>query len=163
MTIHSTIRRLVFLLLILGSTAISARAQYTNSFGLGAQLGGPTGISMIWDRPSSLSYDLTVAWDVDDFLFVDLHGIIRDSFVYIEDHALYLFYGPGGFLEFRDRNRHENRFGNDDVFVGVSAMAGVGYGYQDWSFFLRMTPRLSIVPGTDFDFGGGIGFRYHFF
>ena len=73
MALSIQLRRFALLLLVIvGTTAATSQAQYRNSFALGAQLGGPTGLSLVWDRPSSLSYDLTVSWEMDEYVFLNM-------------------------------------------------------------------------------------------
>lgn len=50
----------------------------------------------------------------------------------------------------------------EDSF-GVSGNLGLNYFLkQRYEFFFELSPKLGLVPGTDFDLTGGIGFRFFF-
>jgi hypothetical protein len=71
---------------------------------------------------------------------------------------VHLFYGPGAFIGIRDRGRDED----DDVVVGISGTIGIGIMVEQFQIFASVTPRLSLIPGTDGDVGAGVGVRYYF-
>jgi hypothetical protein len=56
----------------------------------------------------------------------------------------------------------DHRGGDDDVVLGISATVGVGVLFDQLEFFGQITPRLALVPGTEGDAGGGVGFRIYF-
>lgn len=135
----------------------SAEAQPRGGdVGLGLQIGEPSGVTVQFYNPGSMSWDILAAWDIDDFFFINLHGLYYRPLGNRQD--VHLFYGPGGFIGVRDRGRGRD----DDVVVGISGTIGIGVMIEQFQIYGSLTPRLSIIPGTDGDFGAGIGVRYYF-
>jgi hypothetical protein len=157
----TTLRRLggacalLSLLLALSATPASAQ-RMPGSIGIGGQIGDPSGLTLKVYNPGRMSYDFLAAWDLDDFFFVNAHGLFSRHVGNRDD--LHFFYGPGLFLGFRDRARDED----DDVVAGISGTFGLGYVFDRFELYGQLTPRLSVVPGTDGDLGGGLGFRFYF-
>ncbi len=143
--------RLLSLALLLGFTP-PATAQ-TSGFGIGGQVGDPTGVTLRFDAGVS-SFDLAAGWDLDgsDRLFVQGHLLLRERRFPGAPTDLRYFYGPGAFLSMGD---------NQDTGIGFSFNAGVGYHAGQVEFFGQLTPRLALAPDIDFDLGGAIGVRYY--
>jgi hypothetical protein len=151
--------RLVALILTFGLilSARPAEAQPAGgNVGLGLQIGEPSGVTLQFYNPGSMSWDFLAAWDVDDFFFLNVHGLYYRGIG--ERNDVHLFYGPGAFIGLRDRGRDED----DDVVVGISGTIGIGIMVEQFQVFGSVTPRLSLIPGTDGDVGAGVGVRYYF-
>lgn len=139
--------------MLLGTPAEAQRVP--GNVGIGLQLGDPSGVSLqFYSREPA--WDFLAAWDFDDFFFLNVHALYDRPLGDRRD--FFLFYGPGGFIGFRDRDRRDD----DDVVVGISGTIGIGFLIEEFEIFGRITPRLSLVPDTDGDVGGGIGARYWF-
>jgi hypothetical protein len=147
-------RALLVLPLLLILMAAPVRAQ--GGVGLGGQIGDPSGLTLKLYNPGRVSYDFLVAWDLDDFFFLNVHGLYERRLNTTEDFRF--FYGPGGFLGFRDRPRDED----DDAVLGISGTFGLGFYIEQFEIFGQLTPRLALVPDTNGDLGGGIGVRFYF-
>src|SRR5690606_41887985 len=93
-------------------------------------------------------------WAFDCLFFLTLPALYARPLGNRRDFIL--FYGPGGFIGFRDRR------GDDDIVIGVSGTIGVAYLIEEFEIYARITPRLSLVPETDGDVGGGLGVRFWF-
>ncbi len=147
--------RLLAVILFSGLWIVSTNAQREyGDVGIGAQLGQPTGLSIKVYRAKS-SLDFLAAWNWDDFFFLNLHSIYE---VNLNDaHTVHLFYGPGAFIGIRDRSPAK-----DDVELGVSGSLGLDFLIEKFEIFLQATPRLALVQSTDFEMGGGVGFRVYF-
>lgn len=138
---------------------ISSQAQSVgDNWGIGIQLGQPAGISIKKHNSSGMSADILLAWDLDDFFFVNLHGVWEKDVS--GANGLHFVYGPGVFAGFRERNR--NRDDDDELFLGISGTFGLSYYIDQFEIYLRLTPRLAVIESTDGDVGGGIGFRFFF-
>lgn len=124
--------------------------------GLGGQIGDPTGVTLKFRDPGDMSVDILAAWDVDDFVFVNVHGLFERHIGRHED--LHLFYGPGAYVGVRDRPRRRD----DDVVAGVSAAVGLGILFEPFEIFGQIVPRLDLAPATDGDLGAGVGVRFYF-
>lgn len=139
-------------------TVASQAQSVGNNWGIGIQLGQPAGISIKKHNSSGMSADILLAWDLDDFFFVNLHGVWEKNVS--GANGLYFVYGPGVFAGFRERNRH--RDDDDELFLGISGTFGLSYYIDQFEIYLRLTPRLAVIESTDGDVGGGIGFRFFF-
>ena len=138
---------------------LSIKAQsVSNNWGIGIQLGQPAGISIKKHNAAGMSADILLAWDLDDFFFVNLHGVWEKDVS--GANGLYFVYGPGVFAGFRERNR--NRYDDDELFLGISGTFGLSYYIDQFEIYLRLTPRLAVIESTDGDVGGGLGFRFFF-
>ena len=103
---------------------------------------------------SSDDLEFLAAWDLDNFLFINGHALFHRNLQGEPD--LYFFYGPGIFIGARDRGRGRD----DDLILGISGRFGLAYGFEPFEVYIQLTPRLDLIPGTDGDLGGGIGFRF---
>ena len=122
--------------------------------GIGLQVGQPTGLTVkVYNQRSSL--DFLAAWDWDNFFFLNIHSVF-DTHLNPKE-TLHFFYGPGAFIGIRDRGPND-----DDVALGVSGTFGLDVMLGKFELFIQGTPRLEVVPSTDFDMGGGGGFRIYF-
>lgn len=140
------------LLVAAGATTAFAQERYSDT-GLGGQIGEPSGVTLkLYQRPT-FAYEFLAAWDLDDFFFLNVHGLYERP---IQNSPLFYYLGPGAFIGFEDRGRE------DDVVIGVSGNFGVNFFTERFEVFLQVTPRLSVIPETDGDIGGGVGLRYYF-
>lgn len=156
-TLRRTTCAALFVLAI-GATfgARPAEAQRAGGdVGLGLQVGDPSGVTLQFYNPAGTSWDFLAAWDIDDFFFLNVHALYYRGLG--NDRRLHLFYGPGAFVGFRDRGSRD-----DDVVLGISGTLGIGFMIERFQVYGAVTPRLSVVPGTDGDLGAGIGVRYYF-
>lgn len=144
--------------LILLPFAMNAPAQAQRAaadVALGIEVGDPSGVTLLFYRPTGPSWEFLAAWDFDDHFFLNLHALYERHLGRRSD--LHLFYGPGAFVGFRDRGSRD-----DEVDVGVSGTIGIGFLIERFEIYGRVTPRLSVVPATDGDIGAGIGARFYF-
>jgi|APTNR8051073442_1049403.scaffolds.fasta_scaffold00856_8 hypothetical protein len=144
-----------FLLLsLLFVTQISAQ-----KVGIGVQLGRPSGLTLKVHKPSAMSVDILAAWDLDDFFFVNVHGLWEKPIS--GDGKFRFFYGPGAFLGVYDDDRG-NRFGDDEISVGISGTIGLSVWIDRLELYLQVTPRVAVLERTEADVGGGFGLRFYF-
>lgn len=127
----------------------------SQSVGIGAQFGDPTGITLRINNSAGLSYDILAAWNVNDYFLVNVHGLWNHTLA--PNPRLTYFYGPGLFAGVRERGRWEE----DDVYLGISGTIGLSLYIQRLELFGQLTPRLSVAPGTNGDVGGGLGLRFY--
>lgn len=151
---------LVGVIAILGITAAHpspvAAQEVDQNIGLGGQVGQPTGLSLKIYRPERMSFEFLAAFDLDNFLYLNVHGLFERP---ISDAgALNLIYGPGAFIGTYNRPRDPE----DDIALGISGRIGVNYYIKQFELFMQVTPRLELTPSTTADLGGGLGFRYYF-
>ena len=142
------------LLSILLLSAPDAQAQ-RGTFGIGGQVGDPTGLALKFTS-GARAFDLAAGWDLDNYLYVQGHLLLRERRLPGSTSDFRYFYGPGLFLSVRDTNRED-----DDVNFGISFNAGLSYYFDAFEIFGQLTPRLQLVDDTDFDLGGGFGIRFY--
>ena len=128
--------------------------------GIGFQVGDPTGLNIQFrNNTGAMRPDILLAWDVNDdarnFFFINVHGLWFKRLATKEPFNFY--YGPGAFAGVRDRRKKEN---DNETVIGFSGNFGLNYEFSRLDIFVQLTPRLSVMPGTDFDMGGGLGLRF---
>jgi len=134
------------------STAFAQTNTPAGSFGIGGHIGDNSGLTLKAYQRAGFAYDLLASWDFDDHLFVNVHGLYERA---IDGSPLNFYLGPGGFIDVHDRRENKVR-------VGVSGNFGLNFFADRFEVYLQLTPRLSLVPDTDSDIGGGVGLRYYF-
>ena len=141
--------------ILLCATAHTAYGQRApGEVGIGVHLGDPTGLTVKVYSPGT-SVDFLAAWDLDDFFFLNVHAMYD---VHLNpQHTVHFFYGPGGYIGVHDRGNELD----DEVELGVSGNFGFDFMIRKFEIFLQATPRLSLHRSTDFDMGGGVGFRIY--
>lgn len=155
------IRKLMMSVLAIALIVVSLQAQRrAGAVGIGAQFGSPTGLTLKVYNPSKLSLDILAAWDLDDFFFVNVHGLIEKPLG--SDPKFNYFYGPGIFAGFRDRYPDNRRFDEGDFSAGISGALGLNALLGQLELYLQITPRLQLIDETDGEMGGGFGIRFYF-
>jgi hypothetical protein len=132
-----------------------AHAQ-RGTFGIGGQVGDPTGLALKFTS-GARAFDLAAGWDLDDYLYVQGHLLLRERRLQGTASDFRYFYGPGLFVTIRESGRDDD----DDVNFGISFNAGLSYYFDAFEIFGQLTPRLQLVDDTDFDLGGAIGIRFY--
>lgn len=138
----------------------SAQAQRTpGALGAGGQIGSPSGVTIKVYNPNSISYDFLAAWNREDFLFLNAHGLYERPIALENVSGIEYFFGPGVFVGVQDLGEG----GEEDVTFGVSARGGVNIPLIDrFEIYAQLTPRISLSPSTEGDLGVGVGVRYYF-
>lgn len=146
-------KRLILILLIL--------ATFIFGFELGVILGEPTGVSFRSIIGGSNAIDFQVGWNAQDNKYdknsnLDIHGAYlfhKKSEIRIEGYRLPFYFGPGGRI----------RVGGETL-IGFKVPLGLYYkfGSNPFSMFIEISPGMNIIPETDLELSGGIGFRYIF-
>ena len=152
-------RFILCLLLILASQNTGLAQLQKGDIGVGLQVGRPTGLSLRYLNPGSVSIDLLASWDFGDFFFINAHGLFETKIGGGE--GLRFFYGPGAFFGAHDRDRR--RYFDNEISIGISGTAGLSFWIHHLELYIRITPRLALIDATNADIGGGFGFRYFFY
>lgn len=149
---------LLVILLFLCPSLMAQRAP--GDVGIGAQLGDPTGLTVKVYQPTT-SLDLLMAWDLDDFFFLNAHAMFDEHLN--NANTIHFLYGPGAYIGLRDRDgNRDDGPGNDEVEIGISGTVGIDFLIRRFEIYLHVTPRISVIESTDFEMGSGLGFRYYF-
>jgi hypothetical protein len=142
--------RRLFVLAVLALVAGGSAVAQTS---IGVILGEPTGLSAKQWITGSASLDVAAAWSFAPEGAVYAHVDYQQHFdqLDIDPGLLLWFAGVGGRVSI-----------GAEVTVGGRIPVGLVYDFDDapLEIFFELAPGLSIVPGTDFLFGGGIGVRY---
>ena len=149
---------LLFAFLMLTVCSLSSAQKVSGDVGIGLQFGQPSGLSLNFYKSNGLSPDILLAWDLDDFIFINLHGILEKR---IDDGGHFNFLvGPGLFVGIRDTGGA--RSSSNDFAAGISGTIGLGIVIDFFEIYARVTPRLELVEESSTDIGGGVGLRFYF-
>ena len=148
---------------MLAAGSVPVHAQRTpGAVGLGGQVGAPSGVTLKVYNPNTISYDFLAAWDLDDFLFLNVHGLYERPLRLEGISGVEYFFGPGGYIGFEDRDGDDNGT-EEDVVLGISGRLGINVPFENrFEVFVQITPRINLIPDTEGDLGGGVGLRYYF-
>jgi len=147
----------LLVLFLIALAAPDARAQRGN-FGIGGQVGEPTGVSLrLGAGPGAL--DFQAGWNLsDNFLFAQGHYLFANNPLPTSGADVRAFYGPGVFVA----THGDDGPGDDETAFGLSLNAGVSAFFNSLEIYGQITPRLQLVDETGFDLGGGLGARIYF-
>ncbi len=149
--------KLWFLVAVLFLSSINSpfAQRPSPSLGIGFQAGNPTGLSLQWYKNHGVTTDILLAYDLDRFYFLNIHGLWD---VHLDQgQHLHFYYGPGAFVGVR---RHEFDSRRDVAALGLSGNLGLGLVVSRVEFFGQFTPRLELIKTTRFTPGGGLGIRF---
>jgi hypothetical protein len=138
-------------LVVLAISAPAATAQ-TGNVGIGLQAGYPTGLTAKFNARGPSPIDMAAAWDFGEYFIFQAHVLLVDRRFAGGDPNLRYFMGPGVFVAAPRRGT---------AVLGASGNFGVSYYTGPVEFYGQVTPRLSVVPGTRFDFGAALGLRFY--
>lgn len=143
---------LIFLAVVLPG-CLSAQKK---DFGVGVILGEPAGVSIKKWFGEKIAIDGALAWSFANNGAFHLHAdyLVHDfSLIKVKKGRLPVYFGIGA------------RIKNDKDFI-VSARLPVGISYifekAPIDIFFEFALLLDIIPGSEFSFNSGIGFRYYF-
>lgn len=137
----------------------SANARTGGNFGLGIIVGEPTGLSgKLWMSGRS-AVDGGVSWSFTDNASFHLHAdylLHNFALIEMERGSLPLYFGIGGRIKFAEGDRDDK--------ISIRIPVGLDYLFEaaPLDVFIELVPMLDLAPDTDFDFAGGLGFRYYF-
>jgi len=167
------------LLVGVAGSAKATEVGYSRKFGLGFEIGAPTGFSgKAWIGPTNaLDFGLGFyGYGVADRCFVDNNGNTvcgRGGWNWATTNVDYLWQsnivrgqaqldwhvGVGG------RVTWIGNCSGDCVRLGPRAPIGLDLMFQNPGFlevFFELAPVLNVVPGVWFDIEGGLGVRFYF-
>jgi hypothetical protein len=120
---------------------LAAQSQRPDkAFGIGFQAGNPTGLALQFYKAHGVSTDILLAYNLDDFLFLNIHGLWNTHL---------------------DQEQRFHLPDNDNEFeAGLSGDLGLNFVVGRVEFFGQITPRIALIPATNFNLGGGVGIRF---
>ena len=145
----------LFILLLSGiTTGLQAQNTGGGKTGLGIMLGEPSGISLKAWNNSNTAIDAGLAWSLSGKDAIHIHAdYLWHKWLDVEKGDLAFYYGIGARAAF-----------TSDPFIGARIPLGLNYLAPESpiGFFIEIAPILDVLPDTDGDANGGIGFRYYF-
>ena len=142
---------LTLLLAPIGNEATAQRAK--GAFGIGAQAGTPTGLTLKYYARSDMGLVFLGSWSLDRFLLFSIHTTYEYP---IPDSPLRFFIGPG-----LDIGR-EGDEDNSDIRYGITVMPGLNFFTEKFEVFLQALPGIKFNKSSEFTLGGSVGLRYFF-
>lgn len=147
-------------LLSLAVFCLSFQAK-AESFGLGAVIGDPTGISVKLWLDQTHAIDGAFAWSLSgpNALHIQSDYLVHElSFFHLGKFPMNLYYGAGG--------RLSSYSGKNKTGLGLGARAPLGMAYQfkkpAVELFAEVAAILELTPSTDVFFNLGLGGRFYF-
>lgn len=134
-------------------TASGQTTRSQGQFGVGLQIGNPTGLTTKYYARKQAALVLLGSWNLDKFLLFSSHIVYEHT---IPDSPLLFFIGPGFFLGNRDEKSDR------DIEIGASSMFGLNFFVEHFEVFLQVTPDLQVWPQRKAFVGGTVGIRYFF-
>lgn len=144
-------------LLIVSLIAQPASAQRRGAFGIGAMIGGPSGLSMKKWISSTTAIDGGAAWSIGSDPGIQLHAdylLHRSDFEGLIENRSFAYYGIGGRM----------KWGEEDARLGVRVPLGVAYHFPDAPLdaFIEVVPVFDVLPETQLVLNLSIGMRFYF-
>ncbi|MFW5828245.1 MAG: hypothetical protein ACOCU4_09135 [Alkalispirochaeta sp.] len=132
-------------------------SQGQSIIGGGFLFGEPTGLSAkLWFVETDFAVDVAVAWSFQSETTLYLHagGLFHLALIETEGGRYLIPYVGFGV---------NNRYGDETrvglrLPVGLSIMPFVEFPLE---FFAELSPGIGVFPGTDPDFGAGLGVRFY--
>jgi len=153
--------------------ALSSDAQATeigngNNFGLGIQLGSPTGITgkyYLGGRQNALSFALGSHYDGGFYSGLWITGSYDFHLVELvtePEFSMPLRVGIGGFLA--TGSYGFGRYYRDDVYIGARVPVGLDFDLAaaPVQIYLEVAANLVLYPGIYGGLDAGLGVRYYF-
>jgi hypothetical protein len=140
------------------------------TWGLGAVVGSPTGLSVNYFLNETHTIHTTLAYNLsgDKDLELGSHYTWRKNDLNIDSLKLGWFYGAGAMLTFRDHDNNNSRNHNDnhddDIDLGPSGTIGLFHEFTEvpLELFLKGNLTLNLIGNTDVDGDAMIGLHYNF-
>jgi hypothetical protein len=135
------------------------------NLGLGVVLGSPTGLSLKYMLSRQSAFSAHAGWSFIDNPGVHLTGDYQHLFpmvietaegTTISDFTPYI--AAGGRFRFKKVEATDD----NEFHLGVRIGGGVEYNVSQFGIFLELLPVIDLIPKTDFDLEGGLGFLFYF-
>ena len=155
-------KKAAFILLLLAGLAGLSYGESNHNIGLGLIVGEPTGVSFkLWSK-QAVAFDAAAAWSLVGGEYFQVHGdflLHNFNLFRVETGRMSLFYGAGARLKFA-----ENAIGGAETIFSLRVPVGLAYEFEKTpiELFLEIVPMLDLVPATELQLAGAVGFRYYF-
>ncbi len=149
----------LYILIFLITTSVSARG-----LGIGIIIGSPTGLSSRYFFSPHSAIEINAGWSfwhriglhiTGDYQFIFPQTFVTEEGKRVEGFDLYAGIGTRFIVI-------ETIDGDADFHIGLRMGGGLDYQFSRFDTFLELYPVVDLIPGTDFDFEGGLGLRFYF-
>lgn len=155
---------------ILVSSLTLPGLAFAKTWGLGAVIGAPTGLSANYFLSEARTIHTTLAYDFsgDDDLQLASHYTWRMNNLQFEKIKLGWFYGAGARLAFKDHDHdHNHNHDHDDdekLELGPSGTIGLFHEFEKvpLEVFLKGNLTINVIEDTDVDADVMLGLHYNF-
>ncbi len=150
--------------LLLSSLCYAVTNSEQKTFGLGIEIGYPTGISFRSQLAPDRQFAAALGWTFDHIDAHADHLWLQKNFIVEADVTVDGYLGAGIFLALgNDLERHSNRE-TQSIHVGARMPLGLKSIFlnQRLEVFGEIVPGLQIVSSTEFELWAAIGARYLF-
>ncbi len=157
----------------MGLPGFAAAPQGSRNFGLGIELGEPSGITAkLWlNQVNALDFGLSFSFDDYFLIYADylihFNNAFGSSSQFVSELTPYV--GVGGEIAFANsryyyRDRHFFGYSRDTIGVGVRVPLGIEWtpAKVPLGVFIQIVPGLTLIPRTGGIVEGSIGIRYYF-
>jgi hypothetical protein len=150
---------------------LAPELAFSKTWGLGAVIGAPTGLSANYFLSESRTVHTTLAYDFsgDDSLQLASHYTWRMNNLNFEKIKLGWFYGVGARLAFKNHDHHKNHNHDHDdkhgdVDLGPSGTIGLFHEFTEvpLEVFLKGNLTVNVISDTDVDADVMLGLHYNF-
>jgi hypothetical protein len=131
--------------------------------GLGVIAGSPTGLSFKYLLSQRSAFSAHAGWSFVGAKGVHLTGDYQYLFPMVIETAegtsisdMTPYIAAGGRFRFKETEEDDTEF-----HLGLRIGGGVEYSIDRFGIFLELLPVVDLIPETDFDFEGGIGFLFY--
>ncbi len=150
-------KKITFLVILLSLGFVNLANAHGNT-ALGIQLGQPTGLSGKFWLDTRSAIDATFGWNVS-YNYVALQaGYLYHFPLGVRTGTLNAYVGIGGLVDVWGATGSSN----GGIRFSARIPLGLEYIYNPISFYAELDPLMVLIPGTNFEMAGGIGFRYYF-
>lgn len=146
--------------ILLFALMITLAPAYTPRFGVGINIGSPTGLSVKYWLNAQNAIAFNAGWSFWQEEHFHLTGDYLFHFrkAVPEDPRFIPYLGVGGSLAFRDHPHDPDTH----VALGFRFGGGLEVLLEPVGIFAELFPVLYLVPATDVNLEGGIGVRIYF-
>lgn len=162
-------KHLSLFLFTLGIIFSGHLAQAQHDFGLGVQLGDPTGVTGRYKLSKENSIDGAIGTGNHDDLNIHADYLWHHYQLFRIGRAWFdSYFGPGLRLRDRDKNCRKNTNCNDDdddgIAIGPRGVGGLMFDFKEprIELFVELAAVLEVVPDSDGDVDFSTGGRYFF-
>jgi hypothetical protein len=161
----------IFFLSLPAAFAVQSTGQQNSGPSLGIILGSPTGLTFKYVFARSSAVAANAGWAFVEqggsvHLTCDYQFLFPQTMTWTDDfegtshqvNGLCPYVGLGGRLLIAENNVNHNT----EFHVGLRLGGGIEYAFSRFALFLEIYPVVNLIPSTEMDFEGGLGFRFYF-